>query len=246
MPPGGFGGQNAIDVEDEYTRIDGLEIKNIHDAGTGIFFDDSPAADNGDNGLVSNVFIHSFWPISNAGVDIGAQNVTVRNSFFDGTSDVGIRLLANSSATIENCTLYGDATAGSGVTDAAGATATIRNTISVNHSAGSDFELNATVAFFGNNMSSTVIGFNRNQNGGHQWPPQNLNHLFISRSTYDLHLTTKGHYAGNAGLDLSAVFTGDIDGDIRVNAWDIGADEGVSNTVLLDPKVLSWAEQDPS
>ncbi|MCH7797809.1 MAG: right-handed parallel beta-helix repeat-containing protein [Planctomycetes bacterium] len=241
---GGFGGSNAIDVEDQYTRIEGLEIKNINDAGNGIYFDDAPAADNG---LVSGVFVHSFWQFGNAGVDVGAQNVTVRNSFFDGTSDVGIRLLAGSTATIENCTLYGDGAAGSGVTDAAGATATIRNTISVNHPAGNDFVLNASIAFFGNNMFSTVTGFDPDlQNGGNQWPPQNLKHLFISKSTYDLHLRTKGNYAANAGLDLSAVFTDDIDGDVRVVAWDIGADEGVPGTELLNPKVLRWKEQGPT
>ncbi|MCH7797182.1 MAG: right-handed parallel beta-helix repeat-containing protein [Planctomycetes bacterium] len=241
---GGFGGSNAIDVEDQYTRIDGLEIKNINDAGNGIYFDDSPAADNG---MVSNVFVHSFWQFGNAGVDVGAQNVTVRNSFFDGTSDVGIRLLAGSTATIENCTLYGDGAAGSGVTDGAGATATIRNTISVNHPGGNDFVLNASIAFFGNNMFSTVTGFDPDlQDGGHQWPPQNLKHLFIDRSTYDLHLRTKGNYAANAGLDLSAFFKDDIDGDVRVVAWDIGADEGVSGTELLKPKVLRWKEQGPT
>ncbi len=75
-------------------------------------------------------------------------------------------------------------------------------------------------------------------------------------------LETKGNYAGNAGLDLSAVFTGDIDGtartrtwdmapakDIdgvaRTDTWDIGADEGVSGTAMLRPKVVTWREVDP-
>ena len=125
-PSGGFGGLNAIDVEDQYTRIEWLEVRGDADGGHGIFFDDSPAADDG---LVSNIFVHSYVQSANSGVEIGAQSVTVRNSFFTGSTSVGIHLFTGSSATIENCTLYGDGAAGSGVDDEAGSTATVRNTI---------------------------------------------------------------------------------------------------------------------
>ena len=243
-PGGGFSGLNAIDIEDEYARIEWLEVRGDADGGHGIFFDDSPAADNG---LVSNVFVHSYVQSANSGVEIGAQNVTVRNSFFTGSTAVGIHLLAGSSATIENCTLYGDPVAGIGVGSETGSAVTVRNTISVNHTAGNDFVLDdADIAFFGNNMFSTVTGFDPDlQNGGNQWPPQNLEHLFVSTSTPDLHLESKGNYAANAGLDLSASFSNDIDDTVRTDTWDIGADEGVTGTALLNPKVLTWTEIEP-
>ena len=70
-------------------------------------------------------------------------------------------------------------------------------------------------------------------------------HLFVDKSVPDLHLVTMGNYAANGGLDLSATFSGDIDGDTRSDAWDIGADEGVSGTGMLRPKVVTWREVDP-
>ena len=155
--------------------------------------------------------------------------------------------MTGSSATIENCTLYGDPVAGIGVGSETGSAVTVRNTISVNHTAGNDFVLDdADIAFFGNNMFSTVTGFDPDlQNGGNQWPPQNLEHLFVSTSTPDLHLESKGNYAANAGLDLSASFSNDIDDTVRTDTWDIGADEGVTGTALLNPKVLTWTEIEP-
>jgi hypothetical protein len=240
---GGWTNQNAIDVEDEYTQIEWLEIKAVQDSGSGVFFDDSPAADNG---LVSNIFVHSFWQSGNAGVDIGAQNVTVRNSFFTGGSSDGIRLLANSSASIENCTLYGYALSGNGISDQAGTTVSVKNTISGNHSAGSDFKFWSTVAYFGNNMYSSVTGFDPAvHDGGNQLPPANLEYLFVDLSTDDFHLETSGHRAGNTGLDLSSSFSDDIDGTTRSGTWDMGADEAVSGTEPLTPKIIAWQEIEP-
>ena len=64
-------------------------------------------------------------------------------------------------------------------------------------------------------------------------------------STTDLHLELSGHRAGNRGLDLSSSFTEDIDGTTRTDTWDIGADEGVTGTNPLTPKILRWAEVAP-
>jgi len=66
-----------------------------------------------------------------------------------------------------------------------------------------------------------------------------------SESTPDLHLRDSGQYASNAGLDLSADFSRDIDDAVRTDTWDMGADEGVTGTILLDPKVLTWREIEP-
>ncbi|MHC4218613.1 MAG: right-handed parallel beta-helix repeat-containing protein [Planctomycetota bacterium] len=240
---GGWTNQNAIDVEDDYTWIDGLEIKAIQDSGSGIFFDDSPSADNG---LVSNIFVHSFWQANNAGVEIGAQNVTVRNSFFTGGTSDGILLLTNSTASIENCTIYGFAGSGNGISDQAGTTVSVKNTISVNHLSGSDFKFWSGVSYFGNNMYSTVTGFDpASHDGGNQLPPYDLRYLFVDASADDFHVRTSGHRAGNTGLTLSTGFSDDIDGETRAGAWDMGADEAVTGTEPLTPKVLAWQEIEP-
>ncbi|MHC4414018.1 MAG: right-handed parallel beta-helix repeat-containing protein [Planctomycetota bacterium] len=244
---GGWLGQNAIDIEDEYTVIDGLEIKAIQDAGSAIFFDDSPAADNS---LASNIFVHSCWQNSNAGVDIGAQNVTVRNSIFTGGTSYGVRLLTNSSGIIENCTIVGSPGSGHGVGDQIGTTVTIRNTISVNHDSGYDFVLYSNIDYFGYNMyePAFVIGFDPatcpSCAGGNQTPPGNLESLFVSMAASDYHLEPSGHKAGNTGLNLASV-TDDVDGETRTGTWDMGADEGVPGTDPPSPTIISWQEVEP-
>ncbi len=243
---GGWTGQDAITVEDEYTRIEHLEIKDVFDSGDAIFFDDSPAADNG---TVIGVFVHGFWQNSNAAVRTAAPNTTIRNCFITGGTTYGIHVGTGGGVTVENCTLWGSAAGGHGLYAPTGSI-TARNTISVNHG-GYDFYIetagSATIGDFGYNLFSTHSGgFDPNgYSGNNQWPPQDLERLFKDTSTPDLHLETTGHYAGNNGLDLSATFTDDIDGATRVDAWDIGADEGVSGTEELDPKVIRWAEVKP-
>ncbi|MHC4414872.1 MAG: right-handed parallel beta-helix repeat-containing protein [Planctomycetota bacterium] len=241
---GGWGGLNAIDVEDEYTRIEGLEIREIQDLGSAVYFADSPAADGG---LVSGVFVHSCWQNSNAGVDIGAQNVTVRNCIFTGGTSSAIRLLTNSTATIENCTLYGEPSSGGGVTDQPGTTVSIKNTIAVNYDTGKAFVLWSGISYFGNNMlaANGATGFDPDaQDGGNQLPPSNLDKLFVSAATSDFHLNPTGHRAGNTGLNLSG-FSDDVDGETRTATWDIGADEAVTGTDPLPPTILSWKEMQP-
>ena len=82
-------------------------------AGDGIYFKSSPAADNG---FVSNVYVHSFWPNGNAGVRTAAPNTTIPNSFFTGGTSVGIPVDTGCTlATIEHSTLGGDPSSRSGV-----------------------------------------------------------------------------------------------------------------------------------
>ncbi|MHC4304216.1 MAG: YCF48-related protein [Planctomycetota bacterium] len=241
-----LGTANAIDVKDEYTRIEGLEIKGINNTGSAIFLASSPAADDS---VVSKIFVHSCVQWDNAGVDIGAQNVAVRNSFFTGGTTFGIRVLANASAVIENSTIVGDPTSGTGVGDSSGSTVSIKNTISVNHAAGNDFALWDTILFFGNNMYSTALGIEPTEDdGGHQAPPGSLEALFASLSGEDFHLDPSGHNAGDTGLDLSASFTDDIDGETRSGLWEIGADDGGSfagGGGGTTPKVVGWREIEP-
>jgi hypothetical protein len=245
---GGWGAVNAITVEDEYTRIEWLEITDIYDSGDAIYFDDSPAADNG---TVTGVFVHGFWQAGNAGVRTAAPNTTIRNSMFTGGTSQGIEVDAGGGIIVENCTLWGYWGGGHGIAAGTGSgSVSVTNTISVDHG-GIDMYIEtaggATIDYFGYNLfSSHGGGFDPDDyQGNNQLPPQNLEHLFVDLSATDLHLEDSGHYAGNNGLDLSATFTDDIDGTTRVDAWDIGADEGVTGTEELDPKVIRWAEVEP-
>jgi hypothetical protein len=246
---GGWTAQNAIDVEDEYTWIDGLEIKAIHDAGDAIYFANTPSAANG---RAYGIYVHSFWQANNAAVRVDTTDITVRNCFITGGTTFAVRIEASASATIENCTFWGYSGGGYGLHTSAGDVA-IKNTISVDHGS-LDMYIEtggtATISYFGYNMFSTYGGgFDPNDvayAGNNLLPPQNLEYLFVSVSaTEDLHLETSGHRAANSGLDLSGSFTDDIDGATRSDAWDLGADEAVSGTAPLTPKILVWQEIEP-
>ena len=134
---------------------------------------------------------------------------------------------------------------------AGGSTVSVTNTISVAHDSGLDFYIGtgggAVINYFGYNLfESTGGGFDPDDyDGNNQLPPRNLEHLFADLSATDLHVEDSGNTAGNNGLDRSAACTDDIDGTTRVDAWDIGAHEGVTGTEELDPKIIRWAEVEP-
>ncbi len=244
---GGFGGVDAITVQDEYTQVEWLEIKGIQDAGDGVYFAASPAADNG---IASGLFVHSCSQISNnAGVRIGAQNVSVRNCLLTGGTTLGVAL-DNGSASIENCTIVGSQAGGTGVGDAIGTTISVKNTISVNHPAGNDFVLGSTISYFGNNMYQAVTGFNpASYQGGNKAPPADLESLLVSLSSEDFHLESNGHSAGGTGLELYSSFSHDIDGTVRFIPWDIGADDdhtAAPTTGTTSKRIIVWREAEPN
>jgi hypothetical protein len=246
---GGFiPSQNAINVEDEYTRIEWLEITDVVDGRDAIFLDDDPAADHS---TVAGVFVHGFWQNSNAAFRVEADNVTIRNCFATGGTTYAARIESSGSVMIENCTFWGSL-GGYGVYGVAGSDVGVRNTISVDHGS-LDMYIGtgggATISYFGYNLFITYGGgFDPDDvayAGNNQSPPVNLERLFADLSTSDLHLELTGHRAGNRGLDLSSSFTGDIDGTTRTVTWDIGAHEGVPGTAPLPPKIVRWAEVEP-
>lgn len=53
---------------------------------------------------------------------------------------------------------------------------------------------------------------------------------FIDRALNNFHLDVSDTMARNAGMNLSAEFSNDIDGELRKGAWDIGADDVVDTT----------------
>jgi len=221
---GGFGA-SVIDVQDQYVRIEWLEITNFKDLDRGIYLDDSPPSDNC---VISNLLMYDFdTGAADAPILIRSENVVVRNCMiFDGTQ--AAIWLKVGSATIENCTIFGitgGASVGDGVKQTSGSNITIRNTICVG-SNDHDFDLEGTVDYFDYNMYGTYQDFTPSGSND-QAPPADLGDLFMSTATdsENLHLQDSGHDAVDTGLSLSGDFSTDIDDEQRAGAWDMGADE---------------------
>jgi hypothetical protein len=237
---GGFSAR-PINVKDPYTRIEWLEITNWLDDYSGVYFDESPADDNADNSSVSHLLLHNFFTgTSDSALHPRCNNVTMRNTIiYDGEGE-GIRVRLGTGHVIDNCTIY-DIT-GDGVYALSGTGVTVRNTISVGNSS-DDFDLQGTVDYFDYNMYSTLSGPSAGAND--QSPPADVDDLFVSiaAGSEDLHLETSGNDATNNGLDLSADFTTDIDGQTRIDPWDLGADEAAFGSGT--PTIISWKEVKP-
>lgn len=220
---GAFGGTDLIDISSSGQQFEWFEIANLP-AGT-----DAIQTTDGVAGgyLFSHLLIHD--DDASAGIRLMADG-TVRNCIIYGSMDYPIRVAGTGStvATIESCTIHGAGINGIHA-DGGGTptTVTIRDTISVG-SAGNDFDLRGTIAYFGYDMYSTYASFDPAvYQGNNQSPPADLEQLF--KSVYpggeDFHLEDEGHNALGAGIDLSADFTLDIDHEVRSGAWDLGADQ---------------------
>jgi hypothetical protein len=213
--------EDVFRVQDEYTVIEWLEIKNYSGStADGIVVDDSIP---GTGTTLRNLIIHGYDTGDNA---IRVQSdATIQNTIiYDGQD--GILMESGAAATLENVTIYGMVGDGVNAPATAGAV-TIRNVISVGNG-GQDFEIASAISYFGNNMYSTTLSFDpASYQGANQSPPASLDDLFISiaAGTEDLHLETCAPGAINTGLDLSGSFAGDIDAETRSVPWDIGADE---------------------
>ncbi|MCP4895848.1 MAG: hypothetical protein GY906_02645, partial [bacterium] len=74
---------------------------------------------------------------------------------------------------------------------------------------------------------------------------RNQNFSFVNPTLPDYHLAASDTGAANRGTDLSAdlewPFTDDVDGEVRVRAWDIGADEQASAIDSTPPVRLNGA-----
>jgi hypothetical protein len=229
LDAGGGLGVVPVDIANDYTRIEWLEIEDVQDSQGGVNITGASVTADG-------LLLHD---ITGAAVTTSGTGTTLRNTcIYDITVAEGLAVTAGT-ATIENCTVYGGTM--QGVRSYGGSSVTIRNTISVGNMV-SDFTLMGTVTQFGNNMYRTTTGFDpTSHEGGNVLPPGDLDDLFVSISyPVDLHLEILGHDAINNGLDLSATFTHDIDGAVRARWWEIGADD-------LPPsrRVLSWQEVEP-
>ncbi|MCI0401405.1 MAG: DUF2341 domain-containing protein [Gammaproteobacteria bacterium] len=219
----------GIRVQDNYTVVEGFEFKRNRGGADA----SSIVVQNATNVLLDRLLIRDFYDNTQTVSGILAQSnsgYTARNCIIYDGDRAGIR---NNDITatgiVENCTIYNMRdTTGVGVLQSSGSL-TVKNTISVGNTS-ADFNLSGTINYFGYNMYSTTANFNpASYQGNNQSPPANLQDLFVATASgsEDLHLESFGHNAVGTGLDLSGIFTIDIDMQTRDCFWEMGADEAV-------------------
>ena len=162
----------------------------------------------------------------------------MRNSIFYNGDHSGIRISESSSSiTVENSTIFGMEQFGVSL-GSSGGTATVTNTISMNH--GSDsFNVSAGTLTQSNNISSdgTAAGTSpftfRTAMDVPTAAPNSVVFANLTATSEDFHLQTSTvNDAVDNGVDLSGSFCCDIDGGGRVLLWDIGADDLASTTAV--------------
>ena len=214
-------GQNVIgvgiEVQDDYTRVEGLELKGFGgvDGGTAIVIGAALGVQ------LERLLIHGLrsvkGPVSGIVAGQGAS-VVLRNSvIYDGTGS-GVDLTdASARAQVDNCTVYG--MGGRGVFENRGQL-DVRNTMAVGNAQG-DFAVSRGAR--SNNVSSDQSARGTGSLRGAQALKQ---FIALDPEQPDLHLRY-GALGVDAGLDRSAQFELDVDGERRPFGarWDIGADE---------------------
>jgi predicted outer membrane repeat protein len=229
----------GILVEDDYTRVDGLELKR---------FDRCPipaavAVRHAREVVLERLLIHGLDARRRASYGImgkmGAR-FTVRNCIIYGGGSAGvITLHRKSAANVENCTVFG--MNGRGIDEDRGTIAVV-NTLSMNNGR-QDF-------FVRKGRQSHNLSSDGTASGEGSLTFLSAMDQFISTATgaEDFHLQETSA-AVDAGANLPAPMQADIDGYDRSGetAWDIGADEvetDVEGVWFVDPSMAgngtSW------
>ena len=218
-------GVDMFSVNVRYTRIEWIEIDGndiVSASGIG-------TTGTGSYALFKNLIIH------NVTYGIFAQsssgNEEIRNCSIYKYVEDAIHVIS-SSVKVYNCSLYDSTGSGEGIQVESAGSATAKNVIAMDNSP--DFYSDGTLSL-SNCMSTDASAGNYGGTGN--LPNQSALYQFVSISgTIDLHLKNDSD-AINAGQDLSATFTDDIDGSTRSGTWDMGADES-SGSVPLRPTIV--------
>ena len=218
-------------VQDDYTVIEWFEVARVR----GGVSASAVVVQNASNVLLQGLLVHDYLDAANVVTGVrGESNAgyTVRNSIFYDGDRAGIRNNdASATGIVENCTIYAmkatDGSMGIGVFSDAGGTLTVTNTVSMGNT-GADFSGPMTQSY---NLSEFATASGTGSLTGKDPTLQFVNITPGDEVNWDLHLKV-GADAIDAGTDLSANFFSDIDGQLRVTPWDIGADDFDATTAV--------------
>ena len=215
------------------TIIENLEIRNS--GGYGMYL-------AGNCNVVRNCF---FRNSAGTGLHVyydAARDSVYNNIFFDIDS-IGIEVSSYGSNFLANNTVYG---CGKGIFLNSGNTVT-NNACVVNNICwgnGVDYRKVTGAAGFNANDTNNISGDNSiltignaQKNTGNVSSAQ-MGFLYTAAGSEDLHIR-RSSIARNTGANLSSFFTGDIDGNTRAGAWDVGADENVWADTLAPSIAIS-------
>jgi hypothetical protein len=211
---------------DAYYRIEWLEFTNFDDS------NDFALDIDANNIVVANLLFYDYDGGTAGGAirSSSGTNQTARNCIIYHGQGYGIRI-GGGTLSVENCTIYDiTGSTGWGVRRESGS-ASVQNTSDFNGIDGTQSNnISSDATASGTDSLTNVTAYD---NSPACPGPGSDCAIFqsIDTGTENLHLRTDAdNDALNAGADLSANFTDDIDGDTRpvgANLWDIGADENM-------------------
>jgi hypothetical protein len=207
----------GIRIHDDFTRIDGLELKRFrrfHGAAAVV-------VGRARNVVLEQLLIHDFdsrWYGVTGIRGMPKSDFTVRNSIiYDGGSAGIWSVSPRSTATIENCTIHG--MNGRGIDEGRGYF-TVVNTISMDNEC-ADFDVTRGLQSYNLSSDDTALGPGSIVNAS---APEQF--VSIDPGAEDFHLKV-GSAAIDSGTELELFYAVDIDDEERPMdaGWDMGADE---------------------
>jgi hypothetical protein len=231
----GTGEYYAIQSQDDYVRITGIQAKCNPQYGAGrsisIY---GPSNNTIDTCIVS---VGALQYAGSVGIGAYGAGTTARNCVIYACPGNGITIDAGGAVEIDNCTIGGNGTYG--IARDAG-TATVKNTYSGGNGT-SDY--NGTITFTTCASSDATVRAGVTASVAYS-VSAGAYLTNITGGTEDFHIGASSALK-NVGTDLSGSFTTDIDGQTRptgANTWDIGADEipAAAAPSMIGSPVIIW------
>lgn len=228
---------SVLRLLDPYTRVEGVQCHQTGTTSAGY----AALSIQAENCTITACICRSNGTASNRSAGIyldGGGTGTIRNTIcYEGRYGISDEYLdTGKTLTVENCTLVGSSDYGLH-RNAGSGTLVVKNTYSGGNGS-SDY--NGTMTF------TTCASSDATSRSGVTASIAYSTSTFVNvtAGSEDLHLVS-GSALIDAGTDLSASFTTDIDGATRSGTWDIGADEYVSTgpaiPVFMNQYRQRWA-----
>ncbi len=213
-----------IEIRDPFTRVGWIEITDFTSSASVSLGVLSAAAVV----VISHLIIHDYgsstWDYA-LRVSGTTASATVMNSVVYNSDSVGFHVRGEGVLRLYNCTSYNHTLSPVKISSSGG-TITAKNVIAVGASSddfsGSQYSPGYVNSEYLISTDGTATSIDATNSISGVVPVD----LFrdITLGSEDLHLKS-GTAAIGTGIDLSGIFTTDIDGDTRLLPWDIGADE---------------------